>query len=57
MSRQRHRRPLAETQPPDHGATAVEYSLLLALIAGVLVGVVGVLGVTVAGLFGSVPGF
>ncbi|WP_237111453.1 Flp family type IVb pilin [Nocardioides sp. WS12] len=35
----------------DRGATAVEYALLVALIAGVIIGVVILLGDSVFGLF------
>lgn len=35
----------------ERGATAVEYALLIALIAGVIVGVVFTLGGNVLGLF------
>jgi pilus assembly protein Flp/PilA len=39
----------------DHGATAVEYSLLVGLIAAVIVGAVTALGLNVLGLFNTVP--
>jgi Flp pilus assembly pilin Flp len=39
----------------ERGATAVEYSMLAALIAGVIVAVVGALGQHVLGLFSSLP--
>jgi pilus assembly protein Flp/PilA len=35
----------------ETGATAIEYALLVALIAGVLVGTLASLGLTVSGLF------
>ncbi|GAA1095617.1 hypothetical protein GCM10009668_09680 [Nocardioides dubius] len=38
----------------DSGATAVEYALLIALIAAVVVGTVTLLGPVVAGLYASV---
>ncbi len=38
----------------EEGATAVEYGLLVALIAGVLVAVVALLGSTLSGVFTSV---
>ena len=38
----------------DKGATAVEYGLLVALIAAVIVAVVGVLGRNVSSAFNSV---
>jgi len=40
----------------ERGASAVEYALLVALIAGVIVFVVGVLGITVRGLYSSIAG-
>ena len=39
----------------DHGATAVEYSLLVGLITAVIVGAVTVLGLNVLGLFNTLP--
>jgi len=51
----RHRAHRRSGVVANEGATAVEYSLLLACIAGVIVTVVATLGTTVAGLF-SVPG-
>lgn len=39
--------------PSDRGATAAEYAIIASLIAAVIVGVVGLLGLQVAGLFGS----
>jgi pilus assembly protein Flp/PilA len=41
----------------DRGATAVEYGLLLALIAAVIFGTVVTLGTQVVALFNSVPPF
>jgi pilus assembly protein Flp/PilA len=38
----------------DRGATAVEYGLMVALIAAVIVGVVAALGGTLNGIFGNV---
>jgi len=38
----------------EKGATAVEYGLLVALIAAVIVGVVGLLGTAVQGAFQTV---
>ena len=38
----------------EKGATAVEYGLLVALIAAVIVGVVGLLGTAVKGAFQTV---
>jgi pilus assembly protein Flp/PilA len=38
----------------DRGATAVEYGLMVALIAAVIIGVVGSLGTQLSGLFDSV---
>jgi pilus assembly protein Flp/PilA len=38
----------------DHGATAVEYGLLVALIAAVIVGVVGTLGLQIQAAFQTV---
>jgi Flp pilus assembly pilin Flp len=40
----------------ESGATAVEYGLFLALIAGVIIGTVAILGTEVLGLFQSVEG-
>jgi Flp pilus assembly pilin Flp len=39
----------------DHGATAVEYSMLVGLIAAVIVGAVTVFGLNVLGLFSTLP--
>jgi len=40
----------------DRGATAVEYGLLVALIAAVIVGVVGTLGGQVSAAFTTISG-
>lgn len=40
----------------DRGATAVEYGLLVALIAAVIVGVVSILGTQISGAFSTVSG-
>ena len=40
----------------DRGATAVEYGLMVALIAAVIVGAVGLLGTQVRDTFNSVAG-
>jgi pilus assembly protein Flp/PilA len=40
----------------DKGATAVEYGLLVALIAAVIVGVVAILGTQIANAFNSLVG-
>jgi Flp pilus assembly pilin Flp len=39
------------TPSPDRGATAVEYALMAALIAGVIFATVGLLGGAVVGLY------
>jgi pilus assembly protein Flp/PilA len=39
----------------DCGATAVEYSLLIGLIAAVIVGAVTALGLNVLALFNAIP--
>jgi Flp pilus assembly pilin Flp len=39
----------------DDGATAVEYALMVSLIATVIVGAVTLLGSGVAGLFAAMP--
>lgn len=39
----------------DHGATAVEYGLIVGLIAAVIVGAVTALGLGVLGLFNTMP--
>jgi len=39
----------------DQGATAVEYSLLVGLIAAVIVGAVTAFGLGVLGLFSALP--
>lgn len=41
----------------ETGATAVEYGLLLALVAGVIIGTVIAFGGDIAGLYASVPSF
>jgi pilus assembly protein Flp/PilA len=43
-----------QTLKGDEGATAVEYGLMVALIAAVIVGVVTVLGTTLQGVFQTV---
>uniref|UniRef100_I2Q700 Flp pilus assembly protein, pilin Flp n=1 Tax=Desulfovibrio sp. U5L TaxID=596152 RepID=I2Q700_9BACT len=40
----------------EEGATAVEYGLMVALIAAVLVGVVTTLGESISGVFTTVSG-
>ncbi len=45
---------LADRLSEDRGATAVEYGLIVALIATVIVASVAVLGTTVAGWFDNV---
>jgi pilus assembly protein Flp/PilA len=40
---------------PDRGATAVEYGLIVGLIAAVIVGAVTAFGLGVLGLFNSMP--
>ena len=44
----------ARLQKADQGATAVEYGLMIALIAGVIMGVVTLLGTNLSSLFTSV---
>lgn len=39
------------TRKSERGASAVEYALLVSLIAGLIVLAVGILGTTTAGLF------
>ena len=39
----------------DRGATAVEYGLIVGLIAAVIVGAVTAFGLGVLGLFGTIP--
>lgn len=46
----------AEKTRDDHGATAVEYGLLVALIAAVIVGVVATLGGQISGAFSEISG-
>ena len=41
---------------PEDGATAVEYGLLVALIAAVIIGVVATLGTSVLAAFNSMIG-
>jgi Flp pilus assembly pilin Flp len=41
----------------EHGATAVEYGLLIAFVAAIIAVSVAALGQTVLGLFSSVPSF
>jgi pilus assembly protein Flp/PilA len=43
-----------QTRGSDEGATAVEYGLMVALIAAVIVGVVTILGTTLQGVFQTV---
>ncbi|MGO8956350.1 MAG: Flp family type IVb pilin [Streptosporangiaceae bacterium] len=45
---------LADRLSGDRGATAVEYGLLVALIAGAIIAVVATLGTTIAGWFTTV---
>lgn len=40
----------------ERGATAVEYGIMVALIAAVIIGVVTTLGLNLQGLFGRVAG-
>jgi pilus assembly protein Flp/PilA len=40
----------------ERGATAVEYGMLVALIAAIIVGIVAVLGTTIEAAFQSVVG-
>ncbi|MGN6681445.1 MAG: Flp family type IVb pilin [Streptosporangiaceae bacterium] len=44
---------IAEALRRDHGGTAVEYGLIAALIAAVIAGVVGALGVKVNQMFAN----
>jgi pilus assembly protein Flp/PilA len=48
------RRTLAQPLRGDRGATAVEYGLMVGLIAAVIVGVVAALGGNLNTLFGTV---
>ncbi len=41
----------------DEGATAPEYAIMVALIAAVIIAIVGTLGERVVALFASVPAF
>ena len=45
---------LADRLSGDRGATAVEYGLLVALIAGAIIGTVALLGTTIAGWFDTI---
>lgn len=45
---------LATRQDEERGATAVEYGLIVALIAAVIVGTVGLLGKQIDGAFQTV---
>lgn len=45
---------LAKARHDEHGATAVEYGLLVALIAAVIIGIVVTLGGQIADAFQSV---
>lgn len=45
---------LSERMSSDRGATAVEYGLLVALIAAIIVAVVAVLGTTIRAAFQTV---
>jgi pilus assembly protein Flp/PilA len=47
---------LAQRLRSDRGATAVEYGLLVALIAAVIIGIVIVVGQQVSNAFNSVSG-
>lgn len=40
----------------EEGATAIEYGLIAALIAVVIIGAVTVLGTTLSGVFGRISG-
>jgi pilus assembly protein Flp/PilA len=44
----------ARLQNPEHGATAVEYGLMVALIAIVIIGAVSLLGTNLSSLFNTV---
>ncbi len=44
-------RPLLRLLADETGATAIEYALLAALIAGVLIGAMGTMGRTMLGLY------
>ncbi len=45
---------LADQLSGDDGATAVEYGLIVALIAGAIIAVVATLGTTIAGWFNNI---
>lgn len=47
---------LRQRLAPDRGATAVEYGLIVALIAVVIIGAVTLLGEQLQGVFNSVAG-
>ena len=47
---------IAKIQKNDEGATAVEYGLLVALIAVVIIAGVTLLGTTLLGIFNGVAG-
>lgn len=47
---------LAERTSGDRGATAVEYGLLVALIAGAIIVTVGLLGNSINGWFATIRG-
>lgn len=46
---------LAEVHSTDDGASAVEYGIVVSLIAAVIAVIVGTLGSQVAALFASIP--
>ena len=50
----RQRRVVERQRIVDRGATAVEYALVVGLIAGLVIGSVSTIGVALAGFFGSV---
>ena len=52
----RHTAKEVAARPGEVGATAVEYSLILAGIAAVIVAAVAALGTTVAALYQTIPG-
>ena len=47
------RAPRRRLAADESGATAIEYALFTALIAGVLIGIVATMGQTVGGLFNN----
>lgn len=55
-SSRRRARPWFRWGIDEVGATAVEYGLLLALLAGVIIGTVRVLGGVIAGIFDATVG-